>query len=218
MPALPAAAWLWHEGGGGEDGGREIDSVAVVELANAGDDFANDFFPFVGGGGGDDFLEGGGEFAAALPGLLGGARPGPVDFVLGGVHFLKTGGGNSLREFLLRRKTKNMRRVWGRRGNIHVFQEGPDHQAKEWVFVERTPGDERNAAAGFEHAAHFAQGFLDVGNKHDAEAAGDAIEEATGERELLGIGGAKVDVGETARGGIFLSDFEHFEQQISGDD
>ena len=72
------------------------------------------------------------------------------------------------------------------------------------------------AAAGLEDAAHFAEGFLDVGNEHDAEAAGDAIKEAGGEWELLGVGGAEVDVFNATGGGVFLDDLEHFAEEVGG--
>src|SRR4029077_17452232 len=76
-------------GGGSDDGGGEVDGLAVVEAAEAFDGFVDGEFPFVGRSGGDDALEGWGEFAGALPGFFGSAGPGPVDFVLGNVDIVE---------------------------------------------------------------------------------------------------------------------------------
>ena len=81
-------------GGGGVDGGGDVDGLAVVEAAEAFDGFVDGEFPFVGRSGGDDALERGGEFAGALPSFFGGAGPGPVDFVFGDADILKAGGGD----------------------------------------------------------------------------------------------------------------------------
>jgi hypothetical protein len=59
--------------------------------------------------------------------------------------------------------------------------------------------------------------FWNVGKEHDAKAAGDAIERSAGEGELFGVGVAKLHVGQAVGMGIFLSNEEHFGDEIGGD-
>ena len=205
-------------GGGGVDGGGEVDGLAVVEAAVVFDGFADGEFPFVGRSGGDDAFERGGEFAAGLPGLFGRAGPGPVDFVLGDANVLEAGGGEYACQFVFVGEAKDGGRVGRRRRDVDVFQEGAEHGGEERIFFERAPSDEGDAAAGLEDATHFGEGFVDVGNEHDAEAAGDAVEEAGGEWELLGVGGAEVDVLDAASGSVFFGDLEHFADEVGGGD
>jgi hypothetical protein len=201
-------------GGGGYDCGWDVDGMAVEEAAEAFDGFADGEFPFVGRGGGDDALEGSGEFAGALPGFFGSAGPGPIDFVLGDVDIVEASEAKEMVQFVCVGEAEDVRRVGRGRRDIHVFQEGLDHRAEERIFFHGAPGDEGDAAAGLEDAAHLAEGFLNVGNEHDAKAAGDAIEHACVERELLGVGGAEVDVFNATGGGVFLGDFEHFAEEV----
>ena len=192
--------------------------MAVVEAAVAFDGFVDGEFSFVGRGGGDNALERGGEFAAALPGLFGRAGPGPVDFVLAGVDIVEAGEAEEMVQFVFVGKAENVGRIGRWRGDVDVFQERAKHGAEERIFFHGAPGYEGDAAAGFEDSAHFAEGFLDVGDEHDAEAAGDAIEEGGGEWELFGVDGAEADVFEVAGGGVFFGDFEHFADQVGGGD
>ena len=158
--------------------------MAVEEAAEAFDGFADGEFPFVGRGGGDDALERGGEFAGALPSFFGCAGPGPVDFMLGGARLQEASEAEEMGQLIFVGEAEDVRGIGRRRGDFDVFHERPKHGAEERVFFQGAPGDEGDAGAGLEDAAHFAEGFLDVGNEHDAEAAGDAIEEAGGEWEF----------------------------------
>ncbi len=187
-------------GGGGDQGGGEIDGTAIGKLADALDDFVDGFFPFVGRSGGDHFFEGGGEFAGAQPGFFGRTGPGPNYFVLGGMDVLEASGGESLRELGLVREAKDVRGIgrWSR--GIHIFGEGTNHGAEERVLLHRAPGDEGDATAGFKNATNFVEGFRDVGKKHDAEARGDAVEVAVGEWEMIGVSNLEFDIGEAASG------------------
>ena len=192
--------------------------MAVVEAAVAFDDFVDGEFPFVGRSGVDDALERGGEFAAALPGLFGRAGPGPIDFVLSDADIMEAGEAEEFGQFFFVGEAEDIGRVGRRRGDVDVFEEGAKHGAEERIFFHGAPSDKGDAAAGFEDTAHFAESFLDVGDEHDAEAAGDAIEESGGEWELFGVGGAEADVFEVAGGGVFFGNFEHFADKIGGDD
>src|SRR6266481_4990186 len=154
----------------------------------------------------------------ALMMRLRGAGPGQVDFVLGDVDIVEAGEAEQMVQFAFVGEAEDVRRVWRRRGDIHVFQEGLDHRAEKWILFHGAPGDEGDAAAGLKDAAHFAEGFLYVGNEHDAEAAGNAVEHVAGKWELLGVGGAEVDVLDAAGGGVFFGDFEHFSEKIGGGD
>ena len=190
--------------------------MAVEEAAEAFDGFADGEFPFVGRRGVDDSFEGGGEFAGAQPGFFGCAGPGPVDFVLGDVDIVEASEAEEMVQFACVGEAEDVRRVERGRWDIDVFQEGLDHGAKERIFFHGAPGDEGDAAAGLEDATHFAEGFLDVGNEHDAEAAGDAIEHVAGEWELFGVDGAEFDVFNAAGGGVFFGDLQHFADKIRG--
>src|SRR6266481_5114307 len=105
-------------GGGGVDGGWDVDGLAVVEVAEAFDGFVDGEFPFVGRRGGDDALEGGGEFAGALPGFFGGAGPGPIDFVLGDVDIVEAGEAEQMVQFAFVGETEDVRRVGRWRGDF----------------------------------------------------------------------------------------------------
>jgi hypothetical protein len=131
---------------------------------------------------------------------------------------MEAGEAEEMVQFVFVGEAEDMRRVGWRRGDFDVFQEWAEHGTEERVFFHRAPGDERDAAARLEDAAHFAEGFLDVGNEHKAEAAGDAIEEVSGEWKLLGIGGAELDVSNATGGGVFLGDLEHFAEEIGSGD
>ena len=151
-----------------------------------------------------------------MPGFFGSAGPGPVDFVLGDVDVVEAGEAEEMVQFVCVGETEDMRRVGRGRRDIDVFQEGFDHGAEERILFHGAPGDEGDAAAGLEDAAHFAEGFLNIGNEHDAEAAGDAIEHFWREWELLGVGGAEVDIFDVAGGGVFFGDLEHFAEEVGG--
>jgi len=136
--------------------------------------------------------------------------------VLGDADVLEASGGNCVGQFVFVGEAEDVRRVGRRWRDVDVFQEGAEHGAEERIFFHGAPGDEGDTTAGFEDAAHFAEGFLDVGNEHDAEAAGDAIEEGGGEWELFGVGGAEGDVFDVAGGGVFFGDLEHFADEVGG--
>lgn len=192
--------------------------MAVGEAAEAFDGFVDGEFPFVGRRGGDDALEGCGELAGALPGFFGGAGPGPVDFVLGDVDIVEAGEAEEMVQLIFIGEAEDVRGVGRGRGDFDVFQEGAEHGAEERIFFHGAPGDEGDAAAGLEDAAHFAEGFLDIRDEHDAEAAGDAIELVGVERKLFGVGGEEFDVFNATGGGVFFCDFQHFAEEVGGDD
>jgi len=205
-------------GGGGVDGRWKIDGLAVVESADPFDRFANGFFLFVGGRGGHDFPEWSGEFAAAFPSFFGGARPGPIDFVSGGIDRVKTCFGESACEPGFIGETEDMRRIRLGLGNLDVFEERADHRAEQRIFFDGPPGDERDPAARLQDTAHFPESFVNVRNEHDAEAASHAIEMAIGEWKLLGVRGLEFDVADTPGRGNLLGHLQHLADQIGRDD
>lgn len=192
--------------------------MAVGEAADTFDGFLNGFFPFAGRDRGDDSLERGGKFAASLPGFLGGAGPGPIDFVFGCLDFVKASFRERAREFRFVGETEDVRRIRVGLGNLDVFQERTNHGVKERIFFARSPDDEGDAAFGFQHAAHFPKGLLDVWNEHDAETAGDAIEMAVREWELFGVGGVKFHIAQSPGGGVFFCSLQHFANEIGSND
>src|SRR5215472_9219398 len=217
-PRIRPHAPLRVDGSRGQDRGREVDGAAVGEFANAGYYFGDGFFPFFGRRGGNDLLEGGGYFAAALPGFFGRARPRPADSVFHDADLAEAGLREKRFEFGLVGEAEDVGRIGRRRRNFDVSEEWPEHRAEQGVFFARAPGDERDATVCSEHTAHFREGFLNVGNVHDAETRGDPVEGLTGKRKLFGVGGLEIDVSDAAGGGEFFGDVKHFLNKIGGDD
>ena len=191
--------------------------MTVGESADAGYCFSDGFVPFFGRRAGDDLLKGGGDFAAALPGFFGRAGPRPTDSVFRDADFAEAGLREKRFEFGLVGEAKDVWRIGRRRRNFDVSQEWAEHRAEQGVFFARAPGDERDAALRSEHASHFREGFLNVGNVHDAETGGDSVEALTGKRKLFGVGGLEIDVSDATGGGEFFGDLKHFLDKIGGD-
>ena len=201
----------------GQDGGWEVHGAAVGEFANAGYCFGDSFFPFLGRRRGDDLLEGGGDLAAALPGFFGRAGPRPADSVFPDADFAEAGLREERFEFGLVGEAKDVWRIGRRRRNFYVSQEWAEHRTEHGVFFARAPGDERDAALRSEHASHFREGSLNVGNVHDAKTGGDSVEVLTGKWKLFGVGGLELYVSDATGGCEFFSDLKHFLDKIGGD-
>ena len=132
-------------------------------------------------------------------------------------NFVKASGSEDTGKFGFVGEAKNVRGVWGRRWHFNMLEKRSNHGGEKSVFGERTPNEERDAAGGFQDTANFGEGFLGVGKVHDAKAAGNAIEGSAGEGKLFRVGGAKLHVGEAVSVGVFLSNDEHFGDEIGGD-
>ena len=99
-----------------------------------------------------------------------------------------------------------------------MLHEGSDGRGEQRIFFEATPGEKREASAGLEDAARFSESGLDLGDKHDAEAAGDAVEFGVGKRKALGVSDPHFEMGESLGARVFFRGVEHLGRQVTGDD
>jgi len=138
--------------------------------------------------------------------------------VFRGGDFTEAGIGKSAAELSFVGEAKDMGSVGIGPGDFDVLEKRPEHGGEERIFVRRSPSDEGDSAAGLEYAAHFAERFLGVRDEHEAEAAGDAIKVPIREGELLGVGGVKFNIAETAGSGKFFGDMEHLADEVGCED
>src|SRR5260370_1661925 len=96
-----------------------------------------------------------------------------------------------------------------------MFQKNSRGGGEEGLLL-LSPGEQCGAGAWLQNAKTFAQGFGEIREKHDAEAAGQDVVGSVGKGERRGIGFAEFDVGEALFASELFGKRDHARAHVRG--